>query len=170
LLADELPARAEVLDVGSGAGLPGVVLAIRRPELSVTQLEPMQRRVAFLAEAIDVLGLADTVSVVRGRAEATETRRQLGARPWVVARAVAPLERLAAWCLPLLAPGGRLLALKGARAEEEAATARRSLTRLGGRVSGVRELAGVRGVDPTWVVVVERTGGGRPPGEEKCSR
>jgi len=161
VLADELPVDARVLDVGSGAGLPGLVLAIRRPDLHVTLLEPMQRRVAFLDEAVTSLRLGGTVSVVRGRAEDGTVRRSLGRQQWVVARAVAPLERLASWCLPLLAEDGRLLALKGATAAEEAGSAAGAIERIGGVVVGSRVVAPLDSVDPTWVVEVRR-GGLRP--------
>ena len=158
VLTDELPAGAGVLDVGSGAGLPGLVLAIRRPDLRVTLLEPMQRRVAFLDEAVTTLRLGGTVTVVRGRAEDGGVRRSLGQQEWVVARAVAPLERLASWCLPLLADDGRLLALKGATATEEARAAEAAVRRLGGVVVGARVLAPLAAVEPTWVIEVRRDG------------
>ncbi len=105
-----IPADAAGLcDVGSGAGLPGLVLAALRPDLAVTVLEPLLRRTTFLTEAVDALGLT-RVEVLRGRAEDWAGRRTW---PVVTARAVAPLDRLAGWCLPLLTPGGLLLALKG---------------------------------------------------------
>jgi 16S rRNA (guanine527-N7)-methyltransferase len=156
VLADELPAGAQVLDVGSGAGLPGLVLAIRRPDLTVQLLEPMLRRVTFLQETVAELGLESSVSVVRGRAEEPAVRAAVGPASWIVARAVAPLDRLAGWCLPLLAPGGRLLALKGERVAAELASARPLLERSGAGAMAVHELAGPAGVEPTWVAVVER--------------
>lgn len=167
VLADELPHGAALVDVGSGAGLPGLVLAIRRPDLRVTLLEPMLRRVAFLEEAVTSLALDETVTVVRGRAEESAVRRMLGPQEYVVARAVAPLERLVAWCLPLLADGGRLLALKGERAPDEVRSAEAGIARSGGRVCGVRQLAveddrptgGGPGGDGTWVVEVRRAAG-----------
>src|SRR4051812_18270942 len=107
----------QVLDVGSGAGLPGIVLAIRRPDLQVVLVEPLLRRATFLTEAVEELGLAN-VSVRRARAE--DLAGVISA-PVVVARAVAPVDRLGAWTLPLLLPGGRLLALKGEAAEGELA-------------------------------------------------
>ena len=112
-----LAAGETVVDVGSGAGLPGIPLALARPDVSFVLLEPLLRRAEFLREVVDDLGLP--IEVLRGRAE--EVVRQ--PRRWdvAVARAVAPLDRLAGWCLPLLTPGGRLLAWKGDRAEEEAA-------------------------------------------------
>jgi 16S rRNA (guanine527-N7)-methyltransferase len=139
---------ASVIDVGSGAGLPGIVLAVIRPDLSVTLVESMARRTAFLAEAVQALGLEDTVRVVRARAE------EYAGPPGdvVTARAVAPLDRLAAWCLPLVAPGGRLLALKGESAADEVATHRAALGRLGGRVPVIRH-CGVDVLDPPTTVV-----------------
>lgn len=108
-----------VLDVGSGAGLPGIPLAIARPDLTVVLLEPLARRIAWLREVVDELGL--DVAVHRGRAEESRVRDELGGNDVVTARAVAPLGRLVEWTLPLVTPGGRLLAIKGASAEEELA-------------------------------------------------
>ncbi|MDO3705542.1 16S rRNA (guanine(527)-N(7))-methyltransferase RsmG [Micromonospora sp. C28SCA-DRY-2] len=133
-VAERIPEGAAVLDVGSGAGLPGLVLAIARPDLTVTLIEPLARRTSFLVEAVQGLGLAKTVRVFRGRAE--EAAAGAGAEPLrgdvVTARAVAPLDRLAAWCLPLAVPGGRLVALKGASAAEEIAEHAAAVARLGG--------------------------------------
>jgi 16S rRNA (guanine527-N7)-methyltransferase len=125
--APAFPQASLVVDVGSGAGLPGLVLAIARPDLRLVLLEPLLRRTTFLSEAVDRLGL-DNVEVLRGRAE--EMRGRLVADV-VTARAVAPLDRLAGWCLPLLRPGGTLLAMKGERAEQELAEATATLRRLG---------------------------------------
>jgi 16S rRNA (guanine527-N7)-methyltransferase len=119
-IAALVPDRARVVDVGSGAGLPGIPLALARPDLRVTLLEPLARRAAFLTECVEQLGL-DTVTVVRGRAEEGHIRRELGGADVVTARAVAPLDKLAGWCLPLLRSGGLLLALKGSSAAEELA-------------------------------------------------
>lgn len=119
-----LPEGAEVVDIGSGAGLPGVVLGIMRPDLSVTLLEPLLRRTVFLRECIEHLGLPN-VQVRRGRAE--DVRSEVSA-DIVTARAVAPLTRLAAWSLPLLRKGGSLLALKGEQAESELEEARGDLS------------------------------------------
>ena len=125
VVVPRVPIGASVADVGSGAGLPGLVWAIARPDLQVTLIEPLLRRTVFLEEAVDVLGL-DQVTVVRSRAEDLTEQFDV-----VTARAVAPLEKLAAWCLPLVRPGGVLLALKGRTAEEEVASSRVSLHKLG---------------------------------------
>ena len=118
---------ASVVDVGSGAGLPGLVLAIARPDLRLTLVEPLQRRVVWLEEVVDDLRL-DNVQVVRARAEALAGGVDADV---ATARAVAALPTLAGWCLPLLRPGGVLLALKGQSAEQEVLDARRDLEALG---------------------------------------
>lgn len=124
------PAIAEgqmVIDVGSGAGLPGLALAIVRPDLDLHLVEPMLRRTQWLSMAVADLGLTN-VSVHRGRAE--QFTGVLSA-PVVTARAVARLSELAAWCLPLLLPGGSLLAIKGVSVAEEVEADRAVLRRLG---------------------------------------
>jgi 16S rRNA (guanine527-N7)-methyltransferase len=121
-----LPDHGHVVDVGAGAGLPGIVIGIARPDLAVTLLEPLLRRVRFLSECVEELDLPN-VRVLRGRAE---EHGGFGADV-VVARAVAPLARLATVCLPLLRPGGELLAIKGATADEELRRARTTLDGLG---------------------------------------
>jgi len=131
-LAPLLPDDARVVDVGSGAGLPGLALAIRRPDLYVDLVESLRRRTDFLAEVVGELGLSDRVRVVRGRVEDPAVIDAVGSADWVTARAVAPLDRLVAWCLPLLRPGGSLLALKGARAAEELAEHAGAVRRRGG--------------------------------------
>ncbi|NUT32377.1 MAG: 16S rRNA (guanine(527)-N(7))-methyltransferase RsmG [Hamadaea sp.] len=136
-----------VVDVGSGAGLPGIVLAVVRPDISVTLVEPLARRTAFLSEVVDALRL-DNVTVHRGRAEeATGTQADV-----VTARAVAPLDRLTAWCLPLARVGGRLLALKGSSAAEEIAEHQATVTRLGGGPAAVVR-CGAGLIDPPTIVV-----------------
>jgi 16S rRNA (guanine527-N7)-methyltransferase len=117
---------ADVIDVGSGAGLPGIPLAVLRPDLRVTLLEPLLRRVTFLTETVAALDLADRVRVVRGRAEEHSEQYDV-----VVARAVAPLDRLVEWCAPLRRSSGVILALKGRSAGEEIADARSALARAG---------------------------------------
>ena len=127
LLADAVPEGASVADVGSGAGLPGLVVAIARPDLRVTLVEPLLRRTTFLLEAVETLGLGNVV-VRRDRADALHGSARFDA---VTARAVAPLERLLGWCMPLVAPEGALLAMKGSSADDEVAAAGPTLRRLG---------------------------------------
>ena len=125
LLAPLIPEGARVADLGSGAGLPGLVLALARPDLRVTLIEPMARRVAFLTEACEALG-TDRVTVVRGRAEQSQDRHAFDV---VTSRALAPLPQLLAWSLPLVASGGAMLAMKGASAAEEIEAAAAELAR-----------------------------------------
>ncbi|MEV7228409.1 16S rRNA (guanine(527)-N(7))-methyltransferase RsmG [Polymorphospora sp. NPDC051019] len=150
-VAELIPTGARVVDVGSGAGLPGLVLAVARPDLSVVLVEPLARRTAFLDEAVDRLGLDGTVTVQRGRAEEFADA-DFSPADVVTARAVAPLDRLAGWCLPLAAVGGRLVALKGNSAPDEVAEHRDAVDRLGGGAPVVRH-CGVGLVDPPTTVV-----------------
>ncbi|HWJ10530.1 MAG TPA: 16S rRNA (guanine(527)-N(7))-methyltransferase RsmG [Nocardioides sp.] len=127
LLAPVLPAAARVADIGSGAGLPGLVLAIARPDITITLVEPLLRRTTFLEEAVASLGLTNVV-VHRGRADALHGTADFDV---VTSRAVAPLDRLLEWSMPLVAPEGALVAMKGSSAPEEVEAASTVLARLG---------------------------------------
>jgi 16S rRNA (guanine527-N7)-methyltransferase len=157
VITDLIAPGASVVDVGSGAGLPGMVLAVARPDLTVTLIEPLARRTAFLTEAVAALGL-DRTTVVRARAE--ECVGKLPGADVVTARAVAPLDRLAGWCLPLVTAGGRLLALKGASAEAELASLlsghAAALARLGAGAAVVRSCGSGLLEEPTIVVEIAR--------------
>lgn len=115
---DVLPVGATVCDVGSGGGLPGIPLAIARPDLAITLVDPLQRRIDYLHEMVAALGLQN-VRVIRGRAGEPDSTARLGTFEVVTSRAVAPLGRLLTWCMPLVVPGGRLAALKGRSVEDE---------------------------------------------------
>lgn len=117
VIGDVIDDGVRVVDVGSGAGLPGIPLALARPDLDVTLIEPLQRRTDFLSEVIAELDI--DVEVVRGRAEEKAVISRAGQADVVTSRAVAPLDRLARWSAPLLRDGGRLVAIKGASAPEE---------------------------------------------------
>jgi 16S rRNA (guanine527-N7)-methyltransferase len=149
VVAELISPAATVIDVGSGAVLPGIVLAVARPDISVILVEPLARRTAFLEEAVAALDLADQVMVVRGRAEEHVGRLSADV---VTARAVAPLDRLAGWCLPLTKVGGRMLAMKGASASDEIDEHRALIARLGGGSPGIR-LCGAGLIDPPATVV-----------------
>lgn len=125
------PVGAAVLDVGTGAGLPGLALQIARPDLGVTLLDGTAKKLAFCRAVADDLGL-DGVETVHARAEdAARHPELLGAFDWVTARAVAPLDTLLPWLAPFARPGGLLLSLKGPAAAEELALARPVARRLG---------------------------------------
>jgi 16S rRNA (guanine527-N7)-methyltransferase len=127
LLAPLVSAAVTVVDVGSGAGLPGIPLALVRPDLRVVLLEPLLRRATFLQEAVTALGLGPRVTVQRGRAEEVAGRLRGDV---VTARAVADVDQLLRWCHPLVRPGGRMVFLKGDRADTEIAAAQPLLRRL----------------------------------------
>jgi len=150
VVADLLPRGATVVDVGSGAGLPGLVLAIRRPDLRLTLLEPLLRRSTFLEEVVDVLAL-EGVEVVRARAEELQGTRAFQV---VTSRAVAPLERLLGWCLPLTAGDGAVVAMKGASAAAEVEALGGLLGELGGTEAEVLRV----GSQETAVTTVVRVG------------
>jgi 16S rRNA (guanine527-N7)-methyltransferase len=147
-----IPAGARVGDVGSGAGLPGLVWAICRPDLQVVMIEPLLRRSTFLSEAIGELGLTERAQVWRGRAE--EIRSQAGFTPFdvVTARAVAPLDRLIGWTVPLLAVGGSLVALKGSSAEQELRDAE-AVAHAAGLTALAIRVVGADIVDPGTTVI-----------------
>ena len=127
--ASHLADGESVVDIGSGAGLPGIPLALARPDLQMTLVEPLLRRVIFLEEIIGSLGI--DVRVIRGRAEEKVVIAEAGESDVVTSRAVAPLAKLAGWSAPLLRVGGRMVALKGSSAVEEIERDRAALTRLG---------------------------------------
>jgi 16S rRNA (guanine527-N7)-methyltransferase len=166
VVADLVPDSAKVVDVGSGAGLPGIPLALARPDLRIVLVEPLARRVEWLTEIVEDLGLSLTVE--RGRAEENAIRRRWEGADVVTARAVAPLARLAGWSLPLLRVGGRLLAVKGASAPQEIDRDVAEVRRLGGAAPQI-ELCGAGVVDPpSTVVSVEREA--RPTGRTRKKR
>ncbi len=149
-MVELIPTGSQVVDVGSGAGLPGIVLAVARPDLTVVLVEPLARRTSFLDEAVELLGLGGSTTVVRARAGDA----QVELADVVTARAVAPLDRLTGWCLPLVALGGRLLAMKGESAADEAALHARAVHRLGGGTPTVRRVGRLE--PPTTVVEIVR--------------
>ncbi|MBY6680106.1 16S rRNA (guanine(527)-N(7))-methyltransferase RsmG [Rhodococcus sp. BP-316] len=150
VVGELIPEGASVVDVGSGAGLPGIPLAIARPDLSVFLVEPLLRRTVYLAEIVEQLGL--DVTVVRGRAEQPGVIKEAGGCDIVTSRAVAPLEKLARWSLPLVHEGGVMLALKGSTAQEEIDRDSGTLTRIGAKNFQVLQCG--EGVVPTPTIVV----------------
>lgn len=145
---DLVPREAAVVDVGSGAGLPGIVWALARPDLRITLVESLQRRVAFLAELVAQFDLAARVDVRRIRAEELRTEK------WTIAtaRAVAPLPRLLTWLAPLVRPGGSVLAFKGRSAPSEISEAVDVAARLG-LTPAELHIVGRGTVDPPTTIV-----------------
>jgi 16S rRNA (guanine527-N7)-methyltransferase len=158
LVAELVPEQGELVDIGSGAGLPGVVLAMLRPRLHVVLLEPLLRRSVFLEECVSALDLPNA-TVVRARAE---EKAASGIRADVAtARAVAPLDRLVGWAAGLLRPGGQLLAIKGQSAAAELEAAEPVLSRLGVQSAEVLQAGHGRVVSATTIVRVVIGGHGR---------
>jgi 16S rRNA (guanine527-N7)-methyltransferase len=153
-VAEAVPEGARVVDVGSGAGLPGIPLALARPDLRLALLEPMARRVEFLEEVVADLGAP--WRVVRGRAEERSVRAAVGPVDVVTARAVAALPRLVAWCRGLLRPGAQLVALVGSRALEELPSLVPELEAAGMREIHARAVGAGLGEAATTVVVMTR--------------
>lgn len=179
VLADGIAEGADVCDIGSGAGLPGMVLAVRRPDLTVTLVEPLLRRATFLNEAVTELGLSN-VEVVRARAEELHGTRSFSV---VTSRAVAPLDRLLRWSLPLVRQGGFVLAMKGASAAVEVDEAGRMIREHGAGPPVIETYGETVVQPPTTVVRVEairpvrisletrdRGAGGRRPTRAKRTR
>lgn len=164
-VVDELlPDQGELVDIGSGAGLPGLVMAMVRPSLRVILVESMLRRCVFLEECAEQLKL-ENVQVVRGRAEDLAGKIQADI---ATARAVAPMERLLGWAAGLLRPGGELLAIKGQSAADELAAAKPVLRRLHARSAEVLDAGSGRVVSVTTVVrVVIGEGGAERHGREE---
>jgi 16S rRNA (guanine527-N7)-methyltransferase len=144
----------QIADIGSGAGLPGIPLALARPDLRVTLIEPLLRRTDFLREVIDDLGV--DITVVRGRAEEQAVRQQVGEMDAVVSRAVASLDKLTRWSVPLLRPGGRMMAIKGERAAGEIDAHRRVMESLGAVDARVVTCGGDYLSPPATVVTARR--------------
>lgn len=150
VVCPRLPDSASVADVGTGAGLPGIVWAIARPDVHMTLVEPLLRRTRFLDDVVSDLGLTN-VSILRRRAEDIDDRFDI-----VTARAVARLDKLARWCVPLVTQGGGFLALKGASAPEEVEQARGVFEELRVRSIVVRTYGEHQLEIPTTVVEVVR--------------
>jgi len=150
-----IPTGSLVADVGSGAGLPGVVWALVRPDISMVLIEPLLRRATFLTETVVDLGLSDRVTVLRGRAEKVMATPGWAGVDVVTARAVAPMDRLLGWTMPLLKAQGSLVALKGSNAVSELEQAEGVLKDFG--VDSAEVIyCGAGVVDPETTVVVAR--------------
>lgn len=152
VVAPALPAGASVADIGSGAGLPGMVWAIARPDVAMTLIEPLLRRTSFLEEVASDLGV-DNVTVLRSRAEDVRTQYDI-----VTSRAVAALDKLARWSLPLVRPGGQMWAIKGSSAAEEIREAQSTVRAAKGTNARVTTY-GEGVVDtPTTMVMIDKVG------------
>lgn len=154
-VGDAIEEDKSVVDIGSGAGLPGIPLALARPDLTITLLEPLLRRTTFLDEVVADLALKN-VTVVRGRAEEKAVVKQIGAVDVATSRAVAPLGKLAKWSLPLVRTGGHMIALKGSTAAEEIERDARDIKKAKGMNAEVIEVGSEYLATPTYVVRIEK--------------
>ncbi|WP_342320191.1 16S rRNA (guanine(527)-N(7))-methyltransferase RsmG [Corynebacterium mayonis] len=151
VVSEALAAGISVADIGSGAGLPGVALAIARPDLNITLIEPLLKRSTFLREVVDELGL-DNVTVVRGRAE--EQGKSLFDA--TTSRAVAPLGKLVGWSLPLVKVGGSMVAMKGSTVGEELKRDAAQIKKAGGGKAEIFTVGQTLLDEPTTVISIAR--------------
>lgn len=151
-----LPEAGVIVDVGSGAGLPGVVVAAMRPSAQVVLVEPMERRTTWLEDVVAATGLTN-ITVQRARAQELDGAVEADA---VTARAVAALDKLFRWTVPLVRSGGLIVALKGSRAREELAAAAPVARKLRLTDTAVHQAPTIDGVEPTYVVTAVRGGSG----------
>jgi len=152
-VAELVDSGERIVDIGSGAGLPGLPMVIAKPGLRIVLVESLMRRTEFLKMVITELDLE--AEVVRGRAEDADVRQAVGNADAVTSRAVASLDKLTRWSLPMLRAGGRLLAIKGERAPDEVVEHRRVMSKLGAADVRVVE-CGVSYLSPPTTVVVAR--------------
>lgn len=130
--------RGRVIDVGTGAGFPGLVLKCAKPEISLTLLDSLNKRITFLKDAADSMNITDGIEFIHARAEdAGHDEHYREKYDTVVSRAVANMRILAEWCMPFVKPGGYLLALKGPLAQTELDDANRAIEILGGTVESI---------------------------------
>lgn len=155
VIGESMDQGISVADVGSGAGLPGIPLAIARPDLEITLIEPLLKRSVYLAEVVEQLGL-ENVTVIRGRAEEKAVRKQIGHVDVVTSRAVAPLGKLAGWSLPLVKVGGRMIAMKGSSVDEEIGRDGKAIRNAGGGDIKVYTVGGELLDEPTTLISIKR--------------
>ena len=148
-MAEAVERKAKIVDIGTGAGLPGLVLALVRPDVQVVLIDTLQRRCDFLSEVVEQFHLQDRVTVIWGRAE--EVPRQEA--DIVTARAVAALKKLAPWCMPHARIGGRMLAMKGQKAAEELQAAHKVLHKWSAAKNAEILTCGKGWIDPPVTLV-----------------
>lgn len=154
VLSEAIDTGCTVADIGSGAGLPGIPLALARPDLTIFLVEPLLKRSVFLNEVVAALEL-DNVTVVRGRAEERVVKASIGLVDVATSRAVAPLGKLVGWSLPLVKPGGKMIAMKGSSVHEELERDRKEIRKAGGRAPSIFSV-GAQLDEPTTLISVTK--------------
>ena len=154
VIGEAFPEGASIADIGSGAGLPGIPLAIARPDLKITLIEPLLKRSTYLGEVVEELGL-DNVTVVRGRAEEPHVRK-LEKVDVVTSRAVAPLGKLVGWSLPLAKVGGSMVAMKGTSVGEELERDATQICKAGGGEAEIFTVGDKVLDEPTTLIRIPR--------------
>ena len=154
VIGEAFEENATVADIGSGAGLPGIPLAIARPDLKIRLIEPLLKRSTFLHEVVQELGL-DNVEVIRGRAEEPEVKA-LSKVDVVTSRAVAPLGKLAKWSLPLTKVGGSMMAMKGSSVAEELERDKADIKKAGGGEAKIFTVGDDLLAEPTTLITIPR--------------
>lgn len=155
VVGEAIGKNCSVADIGSGAGLPGIPLALARPDIHVTLVEPLLRRTTFLEEVVADLDL-NNATVLRGRAEDKDVRQELGLVDVVTSRAVAPLGKLTKWSLPLVRSGGVMVALKGESAVEEIERDSKDIVKAKGVNPRMVEVGSSILETPTYVVIIKK--------------
>lgn len=155
VIEQAMPKGIRVADIGSGAGLPGIPLAIARPDLEIILIEPLLKRSVYLNEVRELLDLQN-VTVIRGRAEEKSVKAQVGLVDVVTSRAVAPLGKLAGWSLPLVKKGGKMIALKGSTITEELERDTKEIKKAGGGLAEIRTVGEGLLDEPTTLVILPR--------------
>lgn len=155
VIGEAMGENKKVVDIGSGAGLPGIPLAIARPDLSITLIEPLLKRSTYLAEVVEFLSLGN-VTVIRGRAEEKNIRNEVQGADIVTSRAVAPLGKLAQWSLPLVRKNGLMIAMKGSSVAEEIERDAQDIRAAGGGKPRIEYVGEKILIEPTTLVVIPR--------------
>ncbi|MDO5684885.1 MAG: 16S rRNA (guanine(527)-N(7))-methyltransferase RsmG [Bifidobacterium sp.] len=169
VIGEAIPEAATVVDIGSGGGLPGIPLAIARPDLQITLVEPMLRRTTYLEEIIEKLGLTN-VRVLRGKAQNPDIVREAAGAQVVTSRAVASLGALAEMSMPLLAMGGHMMAMKGDIVQEEIDRDAQTIADCGGSPATARVVGGDLLEHPTYLAITQRVGTARRPSKKTTKK
>jgi len=164
-LVSLLPAgNIRMIDVGAGAGFPSIPLKIMRPDIRLTLLDSLRKRIDFLTDTVSLLGLENTVCIHARAEDLQKQSEHKNSYDICVARAVAKLDKLCAWCIPFLKPDGRFIAMKGPNVHAELEEAQNTIERLGAVVADIHYFELAEGLVHSAIVIKKTSGsGGVPP-------